>query len=58
MYKSQRILSPDSHSELSEVELMNQYGRYFGLEHWVTFSGCPSITLTRVGSKALRLRQW
>ncbi|WP_394152003.1 DapH/DapD/GlmU-related protein [Vibrio maritimus] len=51
MYKSQRILSPDSHSELSEVELMNQYGKYFGSEHWVTFSGCPSITLTRVGSK-------
>ncbi|WP_417880670.1 DapH/DapD/GlmU-related protein [Vibrio sp.] len=51
MYQSERILCPNSHSELSEAELMDQYGRYFGLENWVTFSGCPSITLTKVGSQ-------
>lgn len=50
MYHSKRILFPDTHSELSEVELMEQYGKYFGSENWVTFSGCPSITLTKVGS--------
>lgn len=51
MYSSERILCPDSHSELSEVELMEQYGKYFGSENWVTFSGCPSITLTKVGAQ-------
>ncbi|MBE3666073.1 acyltransferase [Vibrio navarrensis] len=50
MYSSERILCPDSHCDLSEVELMEQYGKYFGSENWVTFSGCPSITLTKVGS--------
>ncbi|OEF24251.1 acyltransferase [Vibrio rumoiensis] len=50
MYDSERILCPDNHSELSDVELMEQYGKYFGLENWITFSGCPSITLTKVGS--------
>lgn len=52
MYHSKRILCPNSHSELSEVELMEQYGKYFGSESWVTFSGCPSITLTKVGSNS------
>lgn len=50
MYSSERILCPYSHCDLSEVELMEQYGKYFGSENWVTFSGCPSITLTKVGS--------
>jgi len=29
---------------------MEQYGKYFGSDNWVTFSGCPSITLTKIGS--------
>ncbi|MGR5307944.1 acyltransferase [Vibrio mediterranei] len=51
MYNHERILSPDNHAELSDVELMEQYGKYFGSDNWVTFSGCPSITLTKAGSK-------
>ncbi|WP_117236154.1 acyltransferase [Vibrio maerlii] len=50
MYNHERILCPDNHSALSEVELMEQYGKHFGSDNWVTFSGCPSITLTKVGS--------
>lgn len=52
MYHSERILYPDNHSELSESELMEQYGRYFGSNNWVTFSGCPLITLTKAGRKS------
>jgi len=44
MYNHERILCPDNHSALSEVELMEQYGKYFGSDNWVTFSGRPSIT--------------
>lgn len=51
MYDSERILCPDNHSDLSAVDLMEQFGKYFGSENWVTFSGCPSITLTKVGSR-------
>ncbi|GAL12505.1 chloramphenicol acetyltransferase [Vibrio astriarenae] len=51
MYKSQRILCPNAHSEFSEIEIMAQYGKFFGSENWITFSGCPSITLTKAGSK-------
>ncbi|MFA0084615.1 DapH/DapD/GlmU-related protein [Vibrio sp. 10N.261.51.F12] len=53
MYHSKRILCPDNHSELSEVALMEQYGQYFGSDNWVTFSGCPSITLTKAGVNSL-----
>lgn len=53
MYNHERILCPDNHSALSEIELMEQYGKYFGTDNWVTFSGCPSITLTRVGLNGL-----
>lgn len=49
MYRSERILCPIANSELSEIELMEQYGRFFGEEPWVTFSGCPAITLTQAG---------
>ncbi|KLN66163.1 DapH/DapD/GlmU-related protein [Vibrio sp. VPAP30] len=52
MYHSERILCPDNHSEFSEVELMEQYGQYFGADEWVTFSGCPSITLTKAGTNS------
>ncbi|MDV5169161.1 acyltransferase [Photobacterium rosenbergii] len=51
MYHSERILCPDNHSELSEIQLMEQYSKYFGADNWVTFSGCPSITLTKASSK-------
>lgn len=51
MYHSKRILCPDCHDDLSDVELMEKYSEYFGNGDWVTFSGCPSITLTKIGSK-------
>lgn len=50
MYNHERILCPDNHSELSDAELMEQYRKYFGSENLITFSGCPSITLTTIGS--------
>ena len=51
MYKSERILCPDNHSELSGAALMEQYNQFFGGDDWVTFSGCPAVTLTKVGVK-------
>ncbi|ERB67177.1 acyltransferase [Vibrio coralliilyticus OCN008] len=50
MYHSERILCPDKHSGLSGAELMQQFGEYCGVDNWVTFSGCPSVTLTKVGT--------
>ncbi|WP_101960228.1 DapH/DapD/GlmU-related protein [Vibrio harveyi] len=47
-YQSERVLCPMIDTTLNDVELMEKYGQYFGIETWVSFSGCPAITLTRV----------
>ncbi|CEO42085.1 maltose acetyltransferase [Photobacterium kishitanii] len=48
MYQSQRILCPVTDTTLSDVQITERYGCYFGIEPWVSFSGCPSITMTRI----------
>lgn len=53
MYQSRRVLCPMKDTALSDVQIMEQYSQYFGSEPWVSFSGCPAITMTRIlGSKS------
>ncbi|PFG56466.1 succinyltransferase-like protein [Vibrio sp. ES.051] len=55
LYQSNRILCPIDGSDLTDEEVMNRYGQYFGMEPWVSFSGCPAITLTRVNERTSSL---
>ncbi|WP_269425489.1 DapH/DapD/GlmU-related protein [Vibrio jasicida] len=48
IYQSKKILSPMSDAILTDEQVMYRYGEYFGLDPWVSFSGCPAITLTRI----------
>lgn len=48
IYKSEKILCPENDAHLTDVEIMERYGEIFGIEPWVSFSGCPAITLTRI----------
>nr|WP_275665365.1 DapH/DapD/GlmU-related protein [Vibrio sp. Isolate22] len=33
---------------LTDEQIMDRYGQYFGIEPWVSFSGCPVVNLTRI----------
>ena len=33
---------------LTDEQIMVRYGQYFGMEPWVSFSGCPVVNLTRI----------
>lgn len=50
MYISKRILCPTKNLALSNTQLMEEYAKYFGEDTWVSFSECPSITLTWLGN--------
>ncbi|MEZ9722430.1 DapH/DapD/GlmU-related protein [Vibrio splendidus] len=47
-YQSKRILCPMSDVMLTDEQIMDRYGQYFGIEPWVSFSGCPVVNLTRI----------
>ena len=47
-YQSKRILCPMSDIMLTDEQIMVRYGQYFGMEPWVSFSGCPVVNLTRI----------
>ncbi|WP_045412635.1 DapH/DapD/GlmU-related protein [Vibrio owensii] len=51
-YQSERILCPTKDASLNEVQIMEKYGEYFGEEPWISFSGCPAITLTTVSDSS------
>ncbi|MFS1492397.1 DapH/DapD/GlmU-related protein [Vibrio splendidus] len=51
MYQSKRILCPMSDAMLTDEQIMDRYGQYFGIDPWVSFSGCPVVNLTRVSEE-------
>ncbi|WP_318440658.1 DapH/DapD/GlmU-related protein [Photobacterium leiognathi] len=48
MYFSDRILCAAKDNLLDSNEIMEKYSSHFGSNTWVSFSGCPSITLTYI----------
>ncbi|MCD9504288.1 acyltransferase [Photobacterium phosphoreum] len=53
MYISKRILCSKNDSKLTDIQVMERYAQYFNANFWVSFSGCPSITMTQVNGSGV-----
>ncbi|MEC6881877.1 DapH/DapD/GlmU-related protein [Photobacterium piscicola] len=53
MYISKRILCPKNDSKLTDIQVMERYAQYFNTNFLVSFSGCPSITMTQVNGSGV-----
>lgn len=53
MYVSKRILCSINDSELTDMQVMERYAQYFSSNSWISFSGCPSITITQVAGSGV-----
>ncbi|MCD9462246.1 maltose acetyltransferase [Photobacterium phosphoreum] len=53
MYISKRILCSKNDSKLTDIQVMERYAQYFNANFLVSFSGCPSITMTQVNGSGV-----
>lgn len=53
MYISKRILCSKNDSKLTDIQVMERYAQYLNANFWVSFSGCPSITMTQVNGSGV-----
>ncbi|WP_318460209.1 DapH/DapD/GlmU-related protein [Photobacterium leiognathi] len=56
MYISKRILCSINDSNLTDIKIMERYSQYFSPNSWVSFSGCPSITMTQIDGSGINLK--